>query len=181
MTTVLAVEVPRPGRVPSRSAESAHPVACFPTAGASLPSPCLCWGAGLSLLSLLLPLPRSLTPCHGVPWPLPLQRPLLLPAQARVPLSLGSPPPSFPGASSPTCLSGQVSPSGFGSFAAAGPPSLTSKRWLLNPWKPWLNLAERQALNQSEDFWCTSPMLSGFKDGVGLVVLQEADHCRLSS
>ena len=67
MTTVLAVEVPRPGRVPSRSAESAHPVACFPTAGVSLPSPCLCWGAGLSLLSLLLPLPRSLTPCHGVP------------------------------------------------------------------------------------------------------------------
>lgn len=54
MTAVLAVEVPRPGRVLS------HP-------GASLPSPCLCRGTGLSLLSLLLPLPRSLTLAIDVP------------------------------------------------------------------------------------------------------------------
>ena len=155
--------------------------ACFPTLARHSPPPACAGGRDFlfcpccSLFPAVSPLPST------SPWPLPLQRPLLLPARARVPLSLGSPSPSFPGTSSPPCLSGQVSPSGFGSFAAAGPPSLTSERWLLNPWKPWLNLAERQALKQSVDFRCTSPTLSAFKDSVGLVLLQEADHCRLSS
>lgn len=148
MTTVRTVGVPRPGCVPSRSAER-PPATCLPTAGRVPPLPPPVLGAGLSRLSLL---PAVSPLAINVPWPLPLQRPLLFPARARVPLSLGSPSPSFHGASSPPCLSGQVSPSGFGSFAAAGPPSLTSERWLLNPWKPWLNLAERQALKQSMNF-----------------------------